>query len=90
MARGSPGADDAPLTTGRCCFSVQVGVSQSSEIVTHGDVVLAGALPAPFDHRTRYVAAKGVDAGPGADAFLAFLQGASGRAALAAIGFVEP
>jgi len=68
----------------------EIGVSQSSEIVTHGDVVLAGALPAPFDHRTRYVAAKGVDAGPGADAFLAFLQGASGRAALAAIGFVEP
>ena len=68
----------------------EIGVSQSSEIVAHADVVLAGRLPAPFDHRTRYVAAKGVGAGPGADAFLAMLQSASGRAALAAIGFTEP
>ena len=68
----------------------EIGVSQSSEIVAHADVVLAGPLPAPFDHRTRYVAAEGVGAGPGADAFLAILQGASGRAALAAIGFAEP
>ena len=68
----------------------EIGVSQSSEIVAHADVVLAGRLPAPFDHRTRYVAAKGVGAGPGADAFLAILQGASGRAALAAIGFTQP
>ena len=68
----------------------EIGVSQSSEIVAHADVVLAGRLPAPFDHRTRYVAAKGVGAGPGADAFLAILQDASGRAALAAIGFAQP
>lgn len=68
----------------------ELGVSQSSEIVARSDVVLAGPLPAPFDHRTRYVAAKGVGAGPGADAFLALLQGGSGRAALRAIGFGEP
>ena len=61
-----------------------------AEIVAHADVVLAGRLPAPFDHRTRYVAAKVVGAGPGADAFLAMLQSASGRAALAAIGFTHP
>ncbi|HEU4378527.1 MAG TPA: substrate-binding domain-containing protein [Hyphomicrobiaceae bacterium] len=67
----------------------QIGVSQSSEIVANADVVLAGRLPPPFDHRTRYVAAKGVGAGPGADAFLALLQGSSGRAALMAIGFAE-
>ena len=53
-----------------------IGVSQSSEIVAHPGVVLAGRLPAPFDHRTRYVAAKAAGAGPGADAFLAVLQGA--------------
>jgi molybdate transport system substrate-binding protein len=68
----------------------EIGASQSSEIVPHADVVLAGPLPPPFDHRTRYVAAKGVGAGPGADAFLAILQGSRGRAALAAIGFGEP
>lgn len=68
----------------------EIGVSQSSEILTHADVVLAGRLPAPYDHHTRYVAAKAAGAGPGADAFLAVLQGATGRAALAAIGFTEP
>ena len=68
----------------------EIGVSQSSEIVAHADVVLAGPLPPPFDHRTRYVAAKGVGAGPGADAFLALLQSGSGRAALMTIGFGEP
>jgi molybdate transport system substrate-binding protein len=68
----------------------EIGVSQSSEIAAHADVVLAGRLPAPFDHRTRYVAAKGVGAGPGAEAFLAILQSARGRAALAAIGFTAP
>ena len=68
----------------------EIGVSQSSEILTHADVVLAGRLPAPYDHHTRYVAAKAAGAGPGADAFLAVLQGGTGRAALAAIGFTEP
>jgi molybdate transport system substrate-binding protein len=68
----------------------EIGVSQSSEIMGHADVVLAGRLPTPFDHHTRYVAAKGAGAGPGADAFLAVLQGAGGRAALAAIGFTQP
>ena len=68
----------------------EIGVSQSSEIVAHADVVLAGRLPAPFDHRTRYVAAKGVGAVPGADAFLAMLQSSSGRVALMEIGFAEP
>lgn len=68
----------------------EIGVSQSSEIVAHADVVLAGRLPSPFDHRTRYVAAKGVGAGPGADAFLAMLQSSAGRTALMEIGFAEP
>ena len=68
----------------------EIGVSQSSEIVTHAGVTLAGHLPAPFELRTPYLAAKGSGAGPGANAFLALLQGARGRAALAAIGFTEP
>jgi molybdate transport system substrate-binding protein len=67
-----------------------IGVSQSSEIVTQAGVTLAGPLPAPFELRTPYLAAKGSGAGPGADAFLALLQSAKGRAALAAIGFAGP
>ena len=62
----------------------EIGVSQSSEIVSHPDVVLAGGLPAPFAHRTRYLAAKTPGAGPAADALLVLLAGPQGRAAPAA------
>ena len=65
----------------------EIGVSQSSEIVAHPGVVLAGRLPEPYAHRTRYRAAKVTGAGPSADAFLALLTGPQGRAALQAIGF---
>lgn len=65
----------------------EIGVSQASEIVAHAGVTLAGSLPAPYDHRTRYVAAKPAGAGPQADAFLKFLQEPVARAAFGAIGF---
>jgi molybdate transport system substrate-binding protein len=64
-----------------------VGVSQSSEIVAHPGVVLAGRLPEPYAHHTRYRAAKMTGAGPSAEAFLGLLTGPQGRAALQAIGF---
>lgn len=67
-----------------------IGVSQSSEIVAHPGVVLAGRLPEPFAHHTRYRAAKAMGAGPGAEAFLALIGSTGGRAALAAIGFAAP
>ena len=67
-----------------------IGVSQSSEIVAHDGVALAGRLPPPYDHQTRLCSGDGAGAGPGARAFLAMLQAAAGRAALAAIGFTEP
>jgi molybdate transport system substrate-binding protein len=67
-----------------------IGVSQSSEIVAHPGVVLAGRLPEPYAHHTRYRAAKVMGAGPSAEAFLALIGGAQGRAALAAIGFTAP
>lgn len=69
----------------------EIGVSQSSEIVAHSGVTLAGPLPAPHSHRTRYVAAKPVGAGARADAVLAILQTPEARAAFAAFGFdAEP
>ena len=64
-----------------------IGASQSSEIVAHPGVVLAGRLPEPFAHHTRYRSAKVTGAGPSADAFLGLLTGPQGRAALQAIGF---
>jgi len=67
----------------------EIGVSQSSEIVAHPGVTLAGALPDPFGHRTRYLAVRGVGAGPAADAFLVFLRGPQGGAAMAATGFLR-
>jgi molybdate transport system substrate-binding protein len=67
-----------------------IGVSQSSEIVAHPGVVLAGRLPEPFAHHTRYRAAKAMGAGPGAEAFLTLIGSAEGRTALAAIGFAAP
>jgi molybdate transport system substrate-binding protein len=67
-----------------------IGVSQSSEIVSHPGVVLAGRLPEPFAHHTRYRAAKVIGAGPPAEAFLALIGSAQGRAAFAAIGFAVP
>jgi hypothetical protein len=65
----------------------QIGVSQSSEIVAHAGVALAGRLPAPYAHGTRYVAAKAVRAGSGADAVLRLLQSSTARTAFAAFGF---
>ena len=67
-----------------------IGVSQSSEIVAHPGVVLAGRLPEPYAHHTRYRAAKVTGAGPSAEAFLALIGSAQGRAAFAAIGFAVP
>jgi molybdate transport system substrate-binding protein len=64
-----------------------IGVSQSSEIVSHPGVVLAGRLPEPYAHHTHYRAAKVMGAGPSAETFLGLLTGPQGRAALQAIGF---
>lgn len=65
----------------------ELGVSQSSEIVAHPGVTLVAALPEPFSHRTRYLAAKGIGAGAAADTLLAMLRGTEGRAAFAVAGF---
>jgi molybdate transport system substrate-binding protein len=65
----------------------EIGVSQSSEIVAHPGVALAGRLPAPYSHSTRYQAAKPAGAGARADAVLSFLQTAPARSAFADIGF---
>ena len=68
----------------------EIGVSQSSEIVVHPGVMLAGSLPAPHGHRTRYQAAKGLGAGPAAEALLGMLAGERGRVALQKSGFAAP
>ena len=65
----------------------EIGVSQSSEIVSHPGVALVGRLPAPYDRRTRYLAAKLVGAGARADAVLAVLQTAAARSVFAEFGF---
>jgi len=67
----------------------EIGVSQSSEIIAHPGVTLAGGLPPPYQHRTRYLAAKVAGAGAGAEAFLQLLRGPHGRAALVALGFEQ-
>ena len=69
---------------------IELGVSQSSEIVTHAGVTLAGSLPEPYAQRTRYVAAAAVDAGPAAQLFLEFLQRTESRSAFAQAGFDPP
>jgi hypothetical protein len=68
----------------------EIGVSQSSEIVARPGATLAGALPAPLDHRTGYLAAKTVAAGDAADVLLEFLRAPQSRAAFAAMGFAAP
>ena len=69
----------------------EVGVSQSSEIVAHPGVTMAGPLPPPYDHRTRYLAAKLSGADARADAVLEVLQSPAARAVFVALGFVaEP
>jgi molybdate transport system substrate-binding protein len=65
----------------------EIGVSQSSEIVAHPGVTLAGRLPPPSSHSTRYLAAKAVGAGARADSVLAFLQTPAARSAFADFGF---
>lgn len=65
----------------------EIGVSQSSEIVVYPDVTLAGRLPEPYGHSTRYVAAKTAGAGARADSVLAFLQGPAARSTFADFGF---
>jgi molybdate transport system substrate-binding protein len=65
----------------------EIGVSQSSEIVAHPGVTLAGRLPAPYGHSTRYLAAKPIGAGARADSVLSFLQTAPARSAFADFGF---
>src|SRR5262249_16699959 len=64
-----------------------VGVSQSSEIAAHPGVRLAGTLPEPYSHSTRYQAAKLRGAAALADRALAYLQAAEARAVFAAYGF---
>ncbi|MBX9589203.1 MAG: substrate-binding domain-containing protein [Hyphomonadaceae bacterium] len=68
----------------------EIGVSQSSEIVAHPGVILAGPLPHPYGHRTRYLAAKLAGAPARADAVLAVLQTAAARAVFAELGFEMP
>lgn len=68
----------------------EIGVSQSSEIIAHPGVALAGNLPERFAHRTRYLAAKTKTAGPAADDFLGLLAGPQGRAVLQAMGLEAP
>ena len=68
----------------------EIGVSQSSEIVAHPGVTLAGPLPPPYDHRTPDVAAKIAGAGARADGVMAFLQTAAARSVLVASGFAAP
>lgn len=65
----------------------EIGVSQSSEIVAHQGVLLAGRLPAPYDHHTRYLAVKLGGAGARAEPALAFLQTAAARAVFIEFGF---
>lgn len=65
----------------------ELGVSQSSEIVAHPGVTLVGRLPAPYDRRTRYLAAKLIGAEGGADDVLAVLQTPTARSVLATFGF---
>lgn len=65
----------------------EMAVSQSSEIVADPGVVLAGPLPAPFAHRTRYVAVQPLGGKPQASAALAFLRTAGARTVFAQFGF---
>ena len=65
----------------------EIGVSQSSEIVAHPGVTLAGPLPGPYGHRTRYLAASPVAAGTGAAPVLALLQTPAARSVFARFGF---
>jgi molybdate transport system substrate-binding protein len=65
----------------------EIGVSQSSEIVSHPGVALVGRLPAPYDRRTRYLAAKLVGAGAQSDSALAVLQTPAARSIFAEFGF---
>jgi molybdate transport system substrate-binding protein len=65
----------------------EIGVSQSSEIVAHPGVTLVGALPPPYAHRTRYLAAKPIGAGAQADALLTFMRTPAVRSVFARFGF---
>lgn len=65
----------------------EIGVSQSSEIMAHPGVTLAGLLPAPYGHRTRYLAAKVTGAATEADAVLAVLQSPAARSVFDRLGF---
>ena len=64
-----------------------LGVSQSSEIVQHPGVKLAGALPPPYAQATGYSAAATAD-NAAARAFLDFLRTPAARAALRESGFL--
>ncbi len=64
-----------------------LGVSQSSEIMQHHGIRFAGGLPAPHALATSYGAALASPT-PAAEAWLAFMASAQGRAAFAASGFV--
>jgi molybdate transport system substrate-binding protein len=64
-----------------------MAVSQSSEIVANPGVALAGPLPAPYAHRTRYLAMQTAGAKPHAAAAIAFLRTPAARSVFARFGF---
>jgi len=66
-----------------------LGVSQSSEILQHEGVKLAGGLPAPYELATPYAAAMTRDT-PVARALLEYLGGRNARDAWRASGFLDP
>lgn len=68
---------------------IALGISQSSEIVPHAGVRLAGALPAPHAQSTGYAAAAASDADI-ARLFLRFLASAPAAAEFRASGFLPP
>jgi molybdate transport system substrate-binding protein len=70
---------------------IEIGISQSSEILSHPGVSLVGGLPEPYGLTTPYGAACVRGAWEKTPGFLALLQTKEGRRALAEAGFrTEP
>jgi molybdate transport system substrate-binding protein len=85
---GSGGRVVEPVGTG----AVEIGIHQISEILPVRGVRLAGELPAPFQHDTRYVAVVPRNAGheQAALAFVHFLSGAPAQAVFRSAGLRTP
>lgn len=66
---------------------VELGVSQSSEILLHPGVSFVGYLPKPYDLMTPFAAASVNGASVSAKKFIDFLRTKAGAAALAEAGF---